>query len=66
MLLGKRIITNKDEEVSNFKEREFYSLIEKRINKMPISYILKTVEFMVLMFLIPRGDTEVLVEEAFR
>ena len=37
---------------------------------MPISYILKTVEFMGIDFnveegvLIPRGDTEVLVEEA--
>ena len=79
LLLGKvlgkdklYLITNKDEEVSNFKEREFYSLIEKRINKMPISYILKTVEFMGIDFnveegvLIPRGDTEVLVEEALK
>lgn len=79
LLLGKvlgkdklYLITNKDEEVSNFKEREFYSLIEKRINKMPISYILKTVEFMGVDFnveegvLIPRGDTEVLVEEALK
>ena len=53
LLLGKvlgkdklHLITNKEEEVSKFKEREFYSLIEKRKNKMPISYILKTTEFM--------------------
>lgn len=79
LLLGKvlgkdklYLITNKEEEVSKFKEREFYSLIEKRKNKMPISYILKTTEFMGLDLhveegvLIPRGDTEVLVEETLK
>lgn len=79
LLLGKvlgkdklYLITNKEEEVSRFKEREFYSLIEKRKNKMPISYILKTTEFMGLDLhveegvLIPRGDTEVLVEETLK
>ena len=79
LLLGKvlgkdklHLITNKEEEVSKFKEREFYSLIEKRKNKMPISYILKTTEFMGLDLhveegvLIPRGDTEILVEETLK
>ena len=79
LLLGKvlgkdklHLITNKEEEVSKFKEREFYSLIEKRKNKMPISYILKTTEFMGLDVhveegvLIPRGDTEILVEETLK
>lgn len=79
LLLGKvlgkdklYLITNKEEEVSRFKEREFYSLIEKRKNKMPISYILKATEFMGLDLhveegvLIPRGDTEVLVEETLK
>lgn len=79
LLLGKvlgkdklYLITNKEEEVSKFKEREFYSLIEKRKNKMPISYILKTTEFMGLDLhveegvLIPRGDTEILVEETLK
>ena len=79
LLLGKvlgkdklHLITNKEEEVSKFKEREFYSLIEKRKNKMPISYILKTTEFMSLDLhveegvLIPRGDTEILVEETLK
>ena len=79
LLLGKvlgkdklHLITNKEEEVSEFKEREFYSLIEKRKNKMPISYILKTTEFMGLDLhveegvLIPRGDTEILVEETLK
>lgn len=79
LLLGKvlgkdklYLITNKEEGVSKFKEREFYSLIEKRKNKMPISYILKTTEFMGLDLhveegvLIPRGDTEILVEETLK
>ena len=79
LLLGKvlgkdklHLITNKEEEVSKFKEREFYYLIEKRKNKMPISYILKTTEFMGLDLhveegvLIPRGDTEILVEETLK
>lgn len=79
LLLGKvlgkdklYLITNKEEEVSKFKEREFYALIEKRKNKMPISYILKTTEFMGLDLhveegvLIPRGDTEILVEETLK
>ena len=79
LLLGKvlgkdklHLITNKEEEVSKFKEREFYSLIEKRKNKMPISYILKTTEFMGLDLhveegvLIPRWDTEILVEETLK
>ena len=79
LLLGKvlkkdkiYLITNKDEKVSKFNEIEFYSLIEKRKNKMPMSYILKSVEFMGIDFnveegvLIPRGDTEILVEEVLK
>ena len=63
---------NKEEEVSKFKEREFYRLINKRKEKMPIKYILKIAEFMGLDFhveegvLIPRGDTEILVEETLK
>ena len=79
LLLGKvlgkdklYLITNKEEEVSKFKEREFYRLINKRKDKMPIKYILKSTEFMGLDFqveegvLIPRGDTEILVEETLK
>ena len=79
LLLGKvlekdklYLITNKEEEVSKFKEREFYRLINKRKEKMPIKYILKSTEFMGLDFhvqegvLIPRGDTEILVEETLK
>ncbi len=79
LLLGKvlgkdklYLITNKEEEVSKFKEREFFKLINKRKEKMPIKYILKSAEFMGLDFyvqegvLIPRGDTEILVEEVLK
>lgn len=63
------IITNRDKNVSLKDEKEYFDLIEKRKNKMPIKYILGETEFMGLDFnveegvLIPRGDTEILVEE---
>ncbi len=79
LLLGKvlgkdklYLITNKEEEVSKIKEKEFYKLINQRKDKMPIKYILKSAEFMGLEFqveegvLIPRGDTEILVEETLK
>ena len=66
------LITHKEEEVIKSVTKAFYLLIEKRKNKMPIKYILKNTEFMGLDFyveegvLIPRGDTEILVEEALK
>ena len=79
LLLGKvlqkdklYLITNKEEEIDKFKEKEFYRLINKRKDNMPIKYILKNAEFMGLDFyveegvLIPRGDTEILVEEVLK
>ena len=65
-------VLNKDEEVSKLNENKFKQLIKKRKEKMPMAYILKDVEFMGLDFyveegvLIPRGDTEVLVEEVLK
>jgi release factor glutamine methyltransferase len=64
------IITNKEVEVSDSDCEMFYELMEQRQRKMPIKYILQSCEFMSLdLFvkkgvLIPRPDTEVLVEEA--
>lgn len=76
LLLGKvlnldrmSIIMNKDQVVDDEKVNEYLKLIEKRKNKMPIKYILGTAEFMGIDFyikegvLIPRPDTEVLVEQ---
>lgn len=79
LILGKVIdkdklylITNRDELVDNDKKKEFLELIEKRKNKMPVRYILGECDFMGLDFyveegvLIPRSDTEVLVEEVLK
>lgn len=63
------IITNRSEKVNNRNKNKFLELIKKREEKMPIKYILGETEFMGLDLyvekgvLIPRGDTEVLVEE---
>ena len=79
LLLGKVIkkdklylITNRDEQVSKKDEKEYLALINKRKDKMPIKYILRSAEFMGLDFnveegvLIPRPDTEILVEETLK
>ena len=63
------LITNRSKKVKIEDETKFYELLLKRKYKMPIKYILQECEFMGLNFyvkqgvLIPRGDTEVLVEE---
>ncbi|MDD7792684.1 peptide chain release factor N(5)-glutamine methyltransferase [Clostridium sp. 'White wine YQ'] len=63
------VITNKEELVSFEKEEEFFKYVRERELKKPISYITENVEFMGIDFyvkegvLIPRGDTEILVEE---
>lgn len=79
LLLGKAInkdklylIMNRDEEVNSAAERKFRAFIDKRKEKMPVMYMLGETEFMGLDFvveegvLIPRGDTEILVEEALK
>lgn len=79
LLLGKvlkmdrmAIITNRDLLVEDEVTEAFLNLIELRKMKMPIKYILKSCEFMGFEFyvesgvLIPRPDTEVLVEEVLR
>lgn len=66
------IITNRDKKVSNEDKKTFENLISKRENKMPLKYILGETEFMGLDFdveegvLIPRADTEILVEEVLK
>ncbi|WP_238885755.1 peptide chain release factor N(5)-glutamine methyltransferase [Clostridium sp. YIM B02551] len=63
------VITNKEELVSFEEEEDFFKYVNERELKKPISYITENVEFMGIDFyvkegvLIPRGDTEILVEE---
>ncbi|MBM7835369.1 peptide chain release factor N(5)-glutamine methyltransferase [Clostridium sardiniense] len=63
------ILTHGEENINNNDKKKYLELIEKRKLKMPIKYILGSCEFMGLDFdveegvLIPRGDTEILVEE---
>lgn len=66
------LITHKEEEVSEEDTKKYFDLIEKRRNKMPVKYILNKCEFMGLDLyveegvLIPRDDTEILVEEVLK
>ena len=66
------IIVNRDLIVEEDKIDEFLGLINLRKNKMPIKYILGNSEFMGIDFivrpgvLIPRPDTEILVEEVLK
>ena len=60
---------NLNKELTNEQEKEFLSMINDRLNGRPIAYIVEHREFMGLDFyvkegvLIPRPDTETLVEE---
>ncbi|KOA18372.1 release factor glutamine methyltransferase [Clostridium homopropionicum DSM 5847] len=64
------IIINRDLELKESEKEQFFKLLEMRRNKMPVKYILGECEFMGMNFtikegvLIPRGDTEILVEKA--
>lgn len=62
------VYINGDKEVSESSSKEFLDLVEKRASGYPLQYILNEANFMDLDFyvedgvLIPRSDTEVLVE----
>jgi release factor-specific protein-(glutamine-N5) methyltransferase len=66
------VITKREESVSAEVEEEYFFLIGLRKDKKPVKYILEQCEFMGLdLFvkegvLIPRPDTEVLVEEVIK
>jgi release factor-specific protein-(glutamine-N5) methyltransferase len=66
------LISHKEEEISAENEKKYFDLIEKRMNKMPVKYILNKCEFMGIDFyveegvLIPRDDTEILVDEVLK
>lgn len=62
------IFMNKEKEIDEDKCKYFFQLISMRVKKMPVKYITKQSEFMGIDFyiepgvLIPRPDTEILVE----
>ena len=64
------IILKMEDEISEEKTKKFFKLIELRKNRVPVKYITNHSEFMGLDFyieegvLIPRPDTETVVEEA--
>ena len=66
------LITHKEETVSKEQYNKFFDMIEKRRKKMPVKYILGKCEFMGIDLhveegvLIPRDDTELLVEEVLK
>ncbi|MCY6485610.1 peptide chain release factor N(5)-glutamine methyltransferase [Clostridium aestuarii] len=66
------IMLNRNFEVTKQQEEEYLKLIQCRRNKMPVKYILGECEFMGMNFnvrqgvLIPRPDTEILVEEVLK
>ena len=66
------IMLNRDFNLNQKQENEFSRLIQLRKSKMPIKYILGECEFMGMNFivkpgvLIPRPDTEILVEEVIK
>ncbi len=67
-----KILSSYDEELSREAEDCFHEAVHRRLSGLPVSYILRRKEFFGLSFyvdervLVPRPETEILVEEALR
>ncbi|WP_297453204.1 peptide chain release factor N(5)-glutamine methyltransferase [Persephonella sp.] len=67
-----KLIIEKDKYLSTEEKRKFFSLIEKRAERYPLGYILGEKEFFNIKLkieegvLIPRPETELLVEEVLK
>ena len=63
------LTVHRDDEISRENEEKFFNLVKRRLTHEPLGYILNYKEFMSLDFyvdknvLIPRPDTEILVEK---
>ena len=63
------IILNQNLEIQKSDYSEFISLIQKRISRIPLAYLIKSKDFWKNEFyvdhrvLIPRPDTEIIIEE---
>lgn len=68
--IDKVTLLTSDYEISESDFDKYLSILKRRANFEPVAYIINSAEFMSLPFyvdenvLIPRGDTEILVEEA--
>ena len=66
------LTVHRDDAIDKVKEKEYFDLIQRRCKKEPVSYITGYREFMSMDFkvvpgvLIPRPDTEILVETAIQ
>ena len=66
------LVVNEDKIVDNSNAEKIYEGINKLVNRIPIEYIVHNREFMKMNFyvdenvLIPRPDTEILVEEVLK
>ncbi len=66
------LLAHPDKKMTTGQRRRFAALIRKRLNGMPIAYMTGTKEFYGLEFhvdkhvLIPRPDTEILIEQAIK
>ena len=72
MCSREKLVVEYDKELKKEYENEFFKCVEKIANGYPMQYITSSQEFMKMRFyvdenvLIPRPDTEVLVEEVIR